>query len=118
MPQEPLTGNGDHRTPSSALGSDPDILELNLTWLFKARELAKTDRAKAGVLFGLDEGLSDVLAGASIDDLRNLAQSGLMLFRPRFRVSIWQQRCEGDARSSVGLMLQSVMIAAEEFAER
>ena len=113
MTQQTLPSNED-RSVTGAIGrSDRDIAELNLAWLLKARELAKTDRAKAAVLFGLDQGLSDVLASASIQDLRNLAQSGLMLFRPRFHVRFWRRGCAGDAPSSPGLA-QLLMLAAEE----
>ena len=117
MPQRRLTNDGDHDAPITALRSDPDIVELNLAWLLKAREAARTDRGKAGVLFGLDKGFSEALAGASIQELRCLAKSGLMVFRPRFHVRFWQQRCTAGERSSVGLVLQSVMTAAEESAE-
>ncbi len=114
MTQQTLPSNED-RPASGTMGrSDRDIAELNLAWLLKARELAKTDRAKATVLFGVDQGLSDVLVSASIQDLRNLAQSGLMLFRPRFHVRFWRRGCAGVAPSSPGLALQSLMLAAEE----
>jgi len=94
--------------------SEPDIFELNLTWLLKARELARTDRGKAAVLFGLDQGLSEELLNASLQDRRNLAQSGLVLVRPRFHLRVWRQRCVGDEGASVGFALQSLMLAAEE----
>ena len=93
---------------------DPDIFELNLTWLLKARELARTDRGKAEVLFGLGHRLSEELVNASLQDLRNLAQSGLVLFRPRFHLRFWRQRCMGDEGASVGFALQSLMLAAQE----
>lgn len=94
--------------------SDPDIAELNLTWLLKARELVRTDRGKAAVLFGVDRRLSEELVNASLQDLRNLAQSGLVVFRPRFHLQFWRQRCVADKRASVGFTLRALMLAAQE----
>ncbi|MEA3278586.1 MAG: flagellar transcriptional regulator FlhD [Pseudomonadota bacterium] len=118
MHQAPFTLDGDQRTCGSEHIPDPDIVELNLAWLMKARELAKSEPAKAIVLFGLDPGLLEVLCNASIENLRHLAQSGLMMFRPRFHIRFWRQRSETPERSSVGLALQSVLMAAEEIAGR
>ncbi|MGA7979608.1 MAG: hypothetical protein WCA32_05185 [Chromatiaceae bacterium] len=67
-------------------GLDPDILALNLSWLLKAREAAGSDLRKAAWLFGLDGKAVAALRDASILELQRLAQSPLLLFRPRFHV--------------------------------
>jgi hypothetical protein len=91
-------------------GLDADLFALNLIWLLKARE--------AAMLFGLDQALSEMLRTASIEDLRQLAQVGLVVFGPRFSSRLWQLWRPGDAASPARLSQQWLMRAAEEAAER
>jgi hypothetical protein len=78
--------HGDGLSASANGGLDPDIASLNLSWLLKAREAAGADASKAAWLFGLDGNAAEALRDASILELQRLAQSPLLLFRPRFHV--------------------------------
>jgi hypothetical protein len=99
-------------------GLDADLFALNLIWLLKAREAARSDPREAAMLFGLDQALSEMLRTASIEDLRQLAQVGLVVFGPRFSSRLWQLWRPGDAASPARLSQQWLMRAAEEAAER
>jgi hypothetical protein len=95
-----------------------DIAGLNLAWLLAARQAAQSDTQEAALVFGLDRELRDRLCTASLDDLRRLARSGLLLFRPRFPEPL-RQECAGEAGgSALGPALQSILLAAEEVAPR
>jgi hypothetical protein len=78
--------NGDGRGVRADGGHDPDIIVLNLIWLLKARDAAGSDPRKAAWLFGLDGKAVEGLRNASIFELQRLAQSPVLLFRPRFHV--------------------------------
>jgi hypothetical protein len=78
--------NGDGLDARADGGLDPDIFALNLTWLLKAREAAGPDPRKAAWVFGLDGKVVAALRSASIFELQRLAQSPVLLFRPRFHV--------------------------------
>ncbi|WP_295400371.1 flagellar transcriptional regulator FlhD [uncultured Thiocystis sp.] len=97
-------------------GCGDDIVTLNLTWLLTARALARTDAGQAALVYGLDQELMAVLCDASLEALRELAQSGLMLFRPRFRLRWLHVRTRNAGPSAVGLALQAILLAAEELA--
>jgi hypothetical protein len=93
---------------------DQEIVDLNLFWLIKARELAKTNREKAVVVLGLDAGLVDQLALLSIDELSTIATAGVLLFRPRFRTTLWRRIIARGSRPSLSVRLQTLLMAAGE----
>ncbi len=105
----------DRPDPSPHLDCEVDT--LNLMWLLGARELARSDAEKAVLVYGLDRELLDILRHASLAMLRELAASGVLLFRPRFRVCWLQDRLRTTGPSALGLGLQVILLAAEEVAQ-
>ncbi|MCB1753512.1 MAG: flagellar transcriptional regulator FlhD [Gammaproteobacteria bacterium] len=93
---------------------DQEIVELNLFWLVKAREFARENRQKAVVVLGLDNDLADKLSSLSIDDLNRIAHAGVLLFRPRFRPTLWQQLIARGSKSSLSIRLHTLLMAAGE----
>ncbi len=98
--------------------ADQDIVDLNLFWLIKARELAKFKRENAAVVLGLDDGLLDLFSHLSIDDLNTMAHTGVILFRPRFRSVLWRQIIERGSSPSLSVQLQTLLMAAGETPSR
>jgi hypothetical protein len=105
-------------TPNERCTQDleTEIRTLNLMWLLSARELARSDADKAALVYGLDQHLRTLLRDASLVMLRDLAASGVLLFRPRFRSPMLKERLEDTGRSTLGLELQTILLAAEEIA--
>ena len=114
------------RTPSApdveAPRSDPapdldcEVDTLNLMWLLGARELARSDEEKAILVYGLDREVLEILRHASLTMLRELAASGVLLFRPRFRLRWLQERLRTTGLSALGPGLQVILLSAEEVA--
>jgi len=96
--------------------ADPEIVELNLLWLIKARELARDNRETAVVLLGLDVNLLAAISRLSLGDLNTMAQSGFMQFQPRFRSALFRQLIERGSSSSLSVRLQTLLMAAGEHA--
>jgi hypothetical protein len=103
-----------HQPLDTAMHMDQDIVDLNLAWLVKSRELARGDTDKASLLFGLDKGLAEILTKASMEDLRQLAASPLLVFRPRFNLAFWRESVTNGKRVSLPLRIQALMMAADE----
>ena len=97
---------------------DQDIVDLNLFWLIKARELAKANREKAVVVLGLDASLANKFTSLSLDELNAIAHAGVLLFRPRFRPTLWRQIIARGSHTSLSDRLQTLLIAAEEQSDR
>jgi hypothetical protein len=98
--------------------ADQDIYELNLLWLFKARELAKYNHKKAAIVLGFDETVAKGISRLSIEELRGIARSGVMLFQPRFHPKFWKEMINGDQRPSLAARFQALLMAAEEVSDR
>jgi hypothetical protein len=96
---------------------DCEVDALNLMWLLGARELARSDAEKAVLVYGLDREVLEILRHASLTMLRELAASGMLLFRPRFRLRWLQERLLTTGPSAIGLGLQAILLAAEEVAQ-
>ena len=97
---------------------DQDIVDLNLFWLVKARELARADRKKAVVVLGLDANLMNKFTLLSIDDLNTIAHAGVLLFRPRFRPTLWRQIIARGGHPSLSDRLQTLLMAVGEQTDR
>lgn len=116
---QPLSRNDGQRPDDSAANDGRrDIETLNLTWLLAARAAAQSDPDTAGVVFGLDQALCERLCAASVADLQALARSRLVLFRPRFADPLLAAGSADGDRCSLGLALQSILLAAEEACAR
>jgi hypothetical protein len=64
---------------------DLDMYELNLTWLIKARELARENSIFAELMMGIsDDDMRSAISQLSIEDMQHIAQSGWLCFSPRF----------------------------------
>ena len=94
--------------------ADQDIMDLNLCWLIKARELARENRQKAAVLLGVEPALLGLFARLSLGELNTLARAGVLLFRPRFRSTLWRQCLEGPSPPPLSARLQTLLLAAGE----
>jgi len=97
---------------------DQDIIDLNFSWLFKARELAKSDHIKAAVVLGLDVGTTDRISQLSLEHLRGIAHSGLMLFQPRFHAGFWNELVDENENNSRAIQLQALLMASKEAANQ
>ena len=60
------------------LSANQDIVDLNLFWLIKAREIARFNREKAAVVLGLDASLLDEISRLSLGDLNAMAQADVL----------------------------------------
>jgi len=64
---------------------DTEIYELNLTWLIKARELARENAILAELMMGIaEEDMRLEISQLSNEDIQHIAQSGWLCFSPRF----------------------------------
>lgn len=94
-------------------GPVADIVHLNLHWLVSAQALARTDAQKAALVYGLDEELMRLLRSAPFPVLRALAESGVLLFRPRFQSQFLKEHLATPS-SALAFDLQAWLLAAEE----
>ncbi len=117
MTDRPSTPGAGPDRPNPAPHLDCEVDTLNLMWLLGARELARSDTEKAVLVYGVDREMLDILRHASLAMLRELAASGVVLFRPRFRVCWLQERLRTTGPSALGLELQVILLAAEEVAQ-
>lgn len=70
---------------------DPDLYELNLTYLFKAREMALAGEShKASVILGISPDSVNRLSELSIEKIRTLAKSGVLCFQSRLPDKFWK----------------------------
>lgn len=93
---------------------DREVVTLNLHWLLSAQALVRSDAAQASVVYGLDRTLIDLLREASFPVLHALAESGVLLFRPRFQSRLFEERLAATSASTLALDLQALLLAAEE----
>ena len=117
MMRTPLAPDVEPPRADPAPDLDCEVDTLNLMWLLGARELARSDAEKAVLVYGLDREVLEILQHASLAMLRELAASGVVLFRPRFRVCWLQERLRTTGPSALGLGLQVILLAAEEVAQ-
>src|SRR5690606_28764433 len=70
---------------------DRDLYELNLTYLFKAREMALAGEShKASVILGISPDSVNRLSELSIEKIRTLAKSGVLCFQSRLPDEFWK----------------------------
>ena len=66
-------------------GCDQELYDLNLSWLVKAREIARENSVHAQLIMGIaDEEMRLAVSKLSMDDMQNIARSGCLCFAPRF----------------------------------
>ena len=94
--------------------SDPDMIDLNLSWLFKAREMARFNHKTAAVVLGLDPSVVVHIARLSLQDLNAIARAKVMEFHPRFHPKFWSEMIENRNWGSYAVQIQTVLMAAEE----
>ena len=90
----------------------------NCPGLFKARELVRDDPGKASLLIGLEKGFYEILSRTSIEDLRQLTASPLLVYRPRFSLAFWRESVKNEKQASLPLRIQALLMAANEAAEQ
>jgi len=91
---------------------DQDIIDLNLSWLVKARELAKLDQTKAAVMLGFDVSTADRIAQLPLEHLHDIARLGVMLFQPRFHTGFWDELL--DDNKAHAIRFQALLMASKE----
>lgn len=70
---------------------DPDLYELNLTYLLKAREMALMGESyKASLILGISQDSVNRLSELSIEKIRTLAKSGVLCFQSRLPDKFWK----------------------------
>ena len=97
--------------------ANQDIVDLNLLWLLKAREIARSNRNKAAMVVGLNASLLDEIAQLSLSDLNTMAHAGVLLFQPRFRPSLWRQLIEQAHSPSLAVRIQTLLTASQGVAD-
>lgn len=60
-----------------------EMNHLNLAWLYALREIARESAEDAVTRFGIDQEVADLIANASPQDLREMADPAILAFRPR-----------------------------------
>ena len=98
--------------------SDQDIVDLNLGWLVTARDLSRNNPEKAAIVLGIDEARMALLSHLTLQELRAIARSGILLLRPRFRPEFWIDLIADCRRPSPVTRLQALVLAIEETGER
>jgi len=99
-----LDGFFDQRLRLHNKDCDPDIYQMNLSWLIKARELAKVDSVLTELMMGIDDELCQALKALTIDDIQHIAQSGWLCFAPRFSKAFIQSLI-ANSHEPVNLLL-------------
>ena len=94
--------------------SDPDMIDLNLSWLFKAREMARLNRETAAVVLGLDPAVVVHIAGLSLQDLNAIARAKVMVFHPRFHPRFWRETIENRNWDAYSVQIQTLLMATRE----
>ncbi|WP_029131773.1 flagellar transcriptional regulator FlhD [Sedimenticola selenatireducens] len=98
--------------------SDPDILDLNLSWLFKAREMARSNQETAAVVLGLDRSVVIRIARLSLQDMNAIARSKVMVFHPRFHPKFWSETLGNRSWAAYAVQIQTLLMAADEATQR
>lgn len=98
--------------------SDPDIIDLNLSWLFKAREMARSDQETAAMVLGLDPSVVLRISRLSLRDLNVIARSKVMIFHPRFHPKFWGETLGNGNWAAYAVQIQTLLMAADEATQR
>jgi hypothetical protein len=99
----------------SHMGADPDLYELNLLYLHKARDMALKGKAKsASLTMGMPQDAVNRLPELPLEKISILASSGMLCFSSRLSEKFWRelQNTEMDEELLKARVL--LMIAAEE----
>ncbi|MCK6423293.1 MAG: hypothetical protein L6Q73_20640 [Aquabacterium sp.] len=64
-----------------------DVATISLQWLMLARDAARNEPMMAAMFFGLDAAQTEMLARADLRKIQELANSGIVSFRPTFSVA-------------------------------
>lgn len=67
---------------------DRDVSAFNERWLLLIREVARHDKVLASGKFGLSALFVDRISRASIDDIKTLADSPLLMMVPRSSIAL------------------------------
>ena len=75
----------DRLTRKGKIECDPEIYDLNVAWLTKARELARENPLLAKLMMGIEQDeMLAAISRLSMEDIQKLARSGWLCFMPRF----------------------------------
>lgn len=96
---------------------DQDIFDLNLSWLLKARELARLSQETTTVVLGIDPAVAVHIARLSLQELNAIAHTEVLLFHPRFHPRFWEEVRSKRSRSSFAVQFQALLMATEEAIE-
>lgn len=67
---------------------DKDISAFNERWLLLIREVARHDKVLASAKFGLSPLFVDRISRATVDDIKELADSPVLLMTPRSSIAL------------------------------
>ena len=98
--------------------ADKDIFDLNLLWLIKAREIARSNQTKAAIVFGFDEVVADKISRLSLEQVHRIAHTSVMLFQPRFQPKFWHEMLADSEGMSAGAYFQTLLMAANDFSKQ
>lgn len=87
-----------------------DLYELNFSYLFCLREMARNDVNEAAVRFGIDQSLAKSIADASLDKIRSIADSSMLQFKMRATTQVRSLIRDADGPSK---LLNAISLISE-----
>lgn len=89
-----------------------DIQDLNLSYLFCLREMAREDTGEAAIRFGVEQSLAKAIAEASVEDLRKMANPSLLQFKIRapmqMRVLLRGDDASASLKTAISMISETV----------
>jgi flagellar transcriptional activator FlhD len=94
-----------------------DIKRLNYEALVLFREMVRRDKADACFRLGLDASAADALASTTLEELRRIADAGILLLAARFgKTRFWEDVIDAVREGEEGdvnvVQLQAALLAA------
>ncbi|MCX7113388.1 MAG: flagellar transcriptional regulator FlhD [Proteobacteria bacterium] len=97
------------------MGADPDLYELNLFYLHKARDMALKGKAKsASLTMGMPQEVVNRLPELPLEKLRMLAGSGMLCFSSRLSEKFWRELLHTEMDENLLRARVLLMIAGGE----
>jgi hypothetical protein len=97
------------------MGADPDLYELNLFYLHKARDMAMKGKAQsASLAMGMPQDVVNRLPALPLEKIRMLAGSGMLCFSSRLPEKFWREFQSAEIGEELLKARVLLMIAAGE----
>ena len=97
------------------MGFDPDLYELNLFYLHKARDMALKGKAKsASLTLGMPQEVIERLPALPLEKMRILAGAGMLCFSSRLSEKFWRELLHAEMDEDLLRARVLLMIAGGE----